>query len=278
MGLFKRKKSFKNKQAYKDMTNEESCSSLKDGDLSHNAPEMAPTVSHSLDDRDPASPMDHTTDVEYTYTPKFSNSNHGHGPAGQDTDWNDSSFDETATYDDNATDYTREASMEDLPSLIDDLATCDSTFSERPARALRMLFSLSEHNSLHEINRIRMVREAHGQLVPVLLHFLSRCRPTSSEQVLALLVLNNVSIPSENKRLVAIEYKGGKVLSRMLCQDPSCSLICIILVNLSFSDSVLRNQLVEAREEIELVEALAYALKVREYIMFLYTKTYNFKP
>ena len=250
MGLFKRKKSFKNKQSYRDMTDEEECLS-KDRDSHHIAPpEMAPTVSHSQDE--PASPMG----VDYGL----------HG--------NESSYDETATYDDtatysyddNATDYTREASMEDLPALIDDLATCDSTFSEKPARALRMLFSLSEHNSLHEINRIRMVREAHGQLVPVLLQFLSRCRPTSSEQVLALLVLNNVSIPSENKRLVAIEYKGGKVLSRMLCQDPSCSLICIILVNLSFSDSVLRNQLVEAREEIELVEALAYALKVRELI------------
>ena len=227
------------------MSNEEDNSI--DDSQSHNAPEMAPTSSNSLDD--PSSPLDahHTTRM----------SNRGH-----ETDGNESSFDDTATYDDTATDYTREASMEDLPSLIDDLATCESTFIEKPARALRMLFSLSEHNSLHEINRIRMVRESQGQLVPVLLQFLSRCRPTSSEQVLALLVLNNVSIPSENKRLVAIQYKGGKVLSRMLCQDPSCSLICIILVNLSFSDSVLRNQLVEAKEEIELVEALAYALKV----------------
>ncbi len=108
-----------------------------------------------------------------------------------------------------------------------------------------------------------MVREADGQLIPVLLQFLLRCEPSSSEQYLVLLILNNISIPKENKRLVAIEHKGAFILSRLLCQHPNIPLICIILVNLSFCDSMLRKQLVDdLYKEIQLVEALAYALKV----------------
>eukprot|EP00957_Ditylum_brightwellii_P086039 6545641-Ditylum_brightwellii.AAC.1 len=86
-----------------------------------------------------------------------------------------------------------------VPSLVEDLASATDTSAEAPARALRMLFALSEHSS-HQENRTAMVREANGRLVPVLLDFLRRCERSSSEQYLALLVLNNISIPSENKR------------------------------------------------------------------------------
>ena len=46
-----------------------------------------------------------------------------------------------------------------------------------------------------------MVRQDGGRLVPALLGFLRRCERGSSEQYLALLVLNNISIPSDNKRV-----------------------------------------------------------------------------
>ena len=154
------------------------------------------------------------------------------------------------------------SSLENLQSLVNDLAMCNETYAEEPARALRELFALSEHHSMHEINRIRMIREANSTLVPTLLAFLQQCQPNSSEQYLALLVLNNVSIPSENKRIIALDCKGVKILSKMLCWHPESSLICIILVNLCFCDAMLRNELVMLSNRVYLVEGLAYVLMV----------------
>jgi hypothetical protein len=153
-------------------------------------------------------------------------------------------------------------SLEMLPQLVDDLKEVDyDTSGDVAARTLRMLFALSEH-ATHSDNRTALVRDADGQLVPVLLEFLGRCERSSSEQYLVLLVLNNISIPSENKRIIAIDCGGAQVLSRLLCDDPSCHLMAIILVNLTFADADLRNELVSPRSSIELVEALSYALRV----------------
>ena len=103
-----------------------------------------------------------------------------------------------------------------IPGLVRDLETAPTASGDVPARALRTLFSLSEHGgggrgspihgnapSESENNRTAMVRLDGGRLVPVLLGFLRRCERCSSEQYLALLVLNNISIPSDNKRVSA---------------------------------------------------------------------------
>ena len=172
---------------------------------------------------------------------------------------------------DSSSTHTTEPSIDQLESLVHSLSTCHETYAEAPARALRTLFALSEHHTLHEINRIRMIREASGRLVPTLLQFLQQCDANSSEQYLALLVLNNVSIPSENKRIVAVDCKAAKVLCKMLCWYPESSLISIILVNLCFCDSALRMQLVRSSEDEEglgeaacpyIIEAFAYTLQV----------------
>lgn len=92
-----------------------------------------------------------------------------------------------------------------VPKLVHDLASAKETSGEKPAKALRMLFALSEHSSDGE-NRIQMVRVDGAKIVPVLLDFLNRCARGSSEQYLALLVINNVSIPSENKRVSVLMY------------------------------------------------------------------------
>lgn len=89
-----------------------------------------------------------------------------------------------------------------VSKLIQDLATAKETSGDKPASALRMLFALSEHSTDGE-TRTKMVRVDGAKLVPVLLQFLQRCARGSSEQYLALLVLNNVSIPIENKRVSA---------------------------------------------------------------------------
>ena len=118
---------------------------------------------------------------------------------------------------------TAEPSMQMLPQLLKDLDSSRKTSSDRPARALRQLFALSEHGSSTNNNRTEMVRvttspsdtanQTHRrngsdgrqlQLVPTLLNFLTRCKKGSSEQYLALLVLNNISIPSANKRVTYI--------------------------------------------------------------------------
>jgi hypothetical protein len=137
--------------------------------------------------------------------------------------------------------------------------------SEPPSRALRSLFSLSEHASSHK-DRVAMVQwksQNEGDpssLVPALLDFLSRCQRDTSEQYLAMLVLNNISIPHENKRCIALDYGGVKTLGRLLCQDPGCHLLVIILVNLTFCEANVRRDLFTKEADAHLVEALAYTL------------------
>ena len=61
-------------------------------------------------------------------------------------------------------------------------------------------------------------------------------------------------------QLIAIEHGGAQLLSRLLCVDPTCHLMAIIIVNLSFADSELRRELVVQSSSIQLVDALSYAL------------------
>jgi hypothetical protein len=148
-----------------------------------------------------------------------------------------------------------------VPALLNDLETAKETSGDRPARALRKLFTLSEHDSLEEY-RTKIVRVDDGRLAPVLLGFLERCCKGSSEQYLTLLVLNNVSIPTENKRLIAIDHGGARLLGRLLCDNPSYNLVAIVLVNLTYADVELRRELVSPATDVQLVESLAFALRV----------------
>jgi hypothetical protein len=94
----------------------------------------------------------------------------------------------------------KEPTLEMVPQFIEDLQCAEETSSHEPASALRSLFALSEHG--HTENRSEMVHSSRNvNLVPTLLSFLQRCERGSSEKYLTLLVLNNISIPSENKRV-----------------------------------------------------------------------------
>ena len=150
-------------------------------------------------------------------------------------------------------------SDEVLIKSIDSLSTCKETFLNKPANSLRKLFAMTE-NTLHPEYRTHMVSACNGKLVPVLIDYLRRCKKGSSEQYLSLLILNNLSIPVENKRFIALECDCIKILAKLICEDPSCHLICIILVNLSFADSDLRRAIVDPK--LQLISALAYTLKV----------------
>jgi hypothetical protein len=98
-------------------------------------------------------------------------------------------------------DQDYEPTLERLPQLIYDLESSIKTSSDKPTRALRNLFTLSENGPSSNSNRTDMVHLHHQKLVPALFNFLLRCRRGSSEQYLTLLVLNNISIPSANKRV-----------------------------------------------------------------------------
>ncbi len=120
--------------------------------------------------------------------------------------------------------------LDHLSDLILDLETAVIVNAKRPLRALKMLLALSAlppnkknamttafhkpnktTKSTHEA-RIEMVRSENGRLVPVLLSFLNRCMVPSKEHSLTLLILGNLSIPQENKR-VRKEILSAPILS-----------------------------------------------------------------
>lgn len=117
---------------------------------------------------------------------------------------------------------SKEPTLAMVTELIQDLATAEQTSGDRPASALRSLFALSEHSSDGQ-NRVQMVRIDGAKLVPVLLAFLQRCARGSSEQYLALLVLNNVSIPSENKRVSYRTHLQTNLLFLVYIKNPDRS-------------------------------------------------------
>ena len=174
---------------------------------------------------------------------------------------------------------SKTASLNNLQYYIAALSPTISPDSsaDLPSRALRCLFSLSEHSS-HKQQRIAMVRDNNntstGQspngksggsssLIPALLSFLKRCPRDSSEQYLTLLVLNNLSIPAQNKQLIALKYGGVQTLAKLLREDPGCHLLVIIIVNLTFGDDKLNGDLL-MDGNVQLVDSLAYALLVSE--------------
>ena len=102
----------------------------------------------------------------------------------------------------------------------------------------------------------------HTPLVPILMALIEAPIKKLSEQyfLTALLVLNNLCIPMQNKRPMVEHYSIVPTLCRRLVQDVSCHLIAIILVNLSICDLQLRLQLIAM--DSGLIESLAYALRV----------------
>jgi hypothetical protein len=162
--------------------------------------------------------------------------------------------------------------------------------------------STSMANDYESLERTREQMIADGSLIPSLFHFLSRCyiedtaspllfdtkyssnsknfdenrslKPRSktlshpSSMYLALLVLNNLCIPTSNKRYIAFQCHGVDILCHFLCCDPSCRMMAIVLVNLSFGTNLqfqhdLLFQSINGRvSDTELLSSLAYTLRV----------------
>ena len=272
MGLFRRIKSRKQK---KDLSyqNIDKINDADDAAAAESPPRLSLSGNISYNSNKNQSPFSYGSSYNSSNSSSY-DYNHYKNET-QDTFELDDIDDDDKSHNKDDDNSSNQATIDDVPTFVQAIQSCDETYSLKPAKALRSLFALSEDDAFHEINRIRMVREEfssslssnHNQqqllLVPILLDFIQRCESSSSEQYLALLVLNNVSIPKENKRLIAIEWKGAEILCRLLCQNPNIPLIGIILVNLSFCDSLLRKQLVDdLHKNIQFIEALSYVLKV----------------
>ena len=120
--------------------------------------------------------------------------------------------------------------------------------------ALKSLFALS---SPEDSRRRDVICVAGGALLPVLFSYIDRADGVYLQT--ALLVVNNLSTVTENKRPLAMQ--GAGILARVLTRDPSCHLAAIILVNLTFCDAELRRDLV-LTQEFGLVETLALTLLI----------------
>ena len=162
----------------------------------------------------------------------------------------------------------------------------------------------AEYESLEETRKLMVIDPS--CLVPTLFHFLIRCyvednsSPLTShhqtslensggnhfrragrgdEQIkskrtishpvtmyLALLVLNNLCIPNDNKRYIAFQCHGIDIICHLLCYDPSCRMLAIVLVNLTFGTNVqFQHDLLfenETNTDTELLSSLAYVLRV----------------
>eukprot|EP00526_Cylindrotheca_closterium_P004682 CAMPEP_0113628566 /NCGR_PEP_ID=MMETSP0017_2-20120614/14803_1 /TAXON_ID=2856 /ORGANISM="Cylindrotheca closterium" /LENGTH=787 /DNA_ID=CAMNT_0000538879 /DNA_START=103 /DNA_END=2462 /DNA_ORIENTATION=- /assembly_acc=CAM_ASM_000147 len=154
-----------------------------------------------------------------------------------------------------------DVTMDQLPDIVKDLEAGTDEIRAKTPKALKMLFALSEQPESH--NRIEMARYDNGRIVTALLNILCSSSPQkSNEKYMALLVLNNISIPAENKQAVAITHDAVRVLSKLLCDDPSCHLIAIILVNLSFAEPEVLEELVSLDADTGLVEALSFVLHI----------------
>lgn len=100
-----------------------------------------------------------------------------------------------------------DVTIQHLSALIADLEYCLDSKRTKTPKSLKLLFTLSER--VESNNRVMMVQGAQERLIPVLLRFLNFCPPKSSEQYLALLILNNISIPAENKRVSCLSLFYG---------------------------------------------------------------------
>lgn len=129
---------------------------------------------------------------------------------------------------------------------------------EQALDALKSLFALSSPGDTGAPSRQRdMICVMGGQLLPVLFSYIDTAGGVYVQT--ALLVVNNLSTVSENKRPLAMQ--GAGILARVLTRDPSCHLAAIILVNLTFCDAELRRDLV-LNKDFFLVETLALTLLV----------------
>lgn len=139
--------------------------------------------------------------------------------------------------------------------------TKETANDDKTIHALQDLYHITEKEP-GKI-RIELVYQAEAKLVPVLLDLLLNIHtPKSHAHNLTLVLLNNLSTETENQRFIALDCGGVKILSQLLCEDPSCHLVAICLVNLSFSSVAVRRDWVSLNKDIQWMQALTFCIRV----------------
>ena len=139
--------------------------------------------------------------------------------------------------------------------------TSETVNEERGIQALQDLHHVTEKQPRKA--RTELVFQAQAKLVPLLLRLLvDICPPKSHAHNLTLVLLNNLSTEAENQRFIALECGAVKILAQLLCEDPSCYLMAICLVNLSFSSVQIRKDWVAQNRELQWMQAITFCIRV----------------
>jgi len=124
--------------------------------------------------------------------------------------------------------------LDDIPELIE---TMTNETGEKSAAATKRIYELCDVG--HKQNRVPMVCSGKWDVLTPLAHCLTQ--ESGDGRHLACLALNNLSIPTENKRVMALgpaskDVIGG--LCKVIAEDKQESyLCCICLMNLSFLEA-----------------------------------------
>lgn len=129
---------------------------------------------------------------------------------------------------------SRPPQMEDIPDLLETMTT---ETGEKSAAATKRIYELCDVG--HKQNRVPMVCSGKYDVLTPLAQCLTQ--DSGDGRHLACLALNNLSIPTENKRVMALGPSSSAViggLCRVIAEDKQESyLCCICLMNLSFLEA-----------------------------------------
>lgn len=135
---------------------------------------------------------------------------------------------------------TKPPQMEDIPDLID---TMMGEKGEKSAAATKRIYELCDVG--HKQNRVPMVCSGKYDVLTPLAQCLTQ--ESGDGRHLACLALNNLSIPTENKRVMALGPSSSAViggLCKVIAEDKQESyLCCICLMNLSFLEASITTML-----------------------------------
>jgi hypothetical protein len=129
---------------------------------------------------------------------------------------------------------TKPPTLDDIPELLD---TMLNEKGEKSAAATKRIYELCDVG--HKQNRVPMVCSGKWDVLTPLAKCLTQ--ESGDGRHLACLALNNLSIPTENKRVMALGPASNDViggLTKVIAEDKQESyLCCICLMNLSFLEA-----------------------------------------
>ena len=135
---------------------------------------------------------------------------------------------------------SRPPQMDDIPELLEIMT---SEKGEKSAAATKRIYELCDVG--HKQNRVPMVCSGKYDVLTPLAQCLTQ--ESGDGRHLACLALNNLSIPTENKRVMALGPSSSAViggLCKVIAEDKQESyLCCICLMNLSFLEASITSML-----------------------------------